>query len=376
MQNIYTFTFTTGDLPGPVPPKVISTLPKNGDLDVSVKTSIQIGFNKAMDKALTAGAISSLPPISWAAGWSNGDMTVTLVPNAELGFDTDYYFTVSTKAESADWVKLAAECEFTFRTESGPIVVHPEVQSTNPANGSTNVDPSTNITIIFTKSMYEPSVEDSLTLSPGSISSIQWDSSCKTMTIVPRLEEGRTYTISISTPAQDLNGVHLQSRFWSKFTTKGAMSNGGGSGAGIDVVTLVLSFLIVIAVAIAITLIILLRMKRHIKCPECARPLEKGEYLCPQCGFDLIRRKRGSLADQKATEGRRPPPTITVVPIEVKVEEDQVALGPPPPHSEEAQRKEAGPPEEQEEEGSERKKRILEKLKKLKEQREGEKGAE
>jgi parallel beta-helix repeat protein len=100
-------------------------------------------------------------------------------------------------------------------------VVNPSVISTYPADEATDVNLSTEITVVFSESMDVVSVESSIFILPDTNHSFLWNNSNKTLTIdfSDLLSHETIYLISITINAKDLAGNSLENLYEFRFTT-------------------------------------------------------------------------------------------------------------------------------------------------------------
>lgn len=300
MANPYTFSFTTGNWIGPKLPKVTVTNPANGAMDVSLNTKISITFNKAMNKDATGAAITSTPTFNWTATWSSWDYEITLAHAENLHASKQYTITVSINAKSFDGANLASPYSFHFTTLTPPDTTPPTVTSTYPSNDQTDVDRSTKISITFSEPMNTSATGNAVSILPGTITDKIWSNDSKTLTLTATLDDGKTYSVSITFDAKDVAGNAMTHSYTFSFTTK---SSTGGLGN----VTMLLGLTtLIVIIAILLVLALLLLRKKKERCPECAEPIPKGAILCPHCGYDFIRRTRRSITEGERTEGPQP----------------------------------------------------------------------
>ncbi|MGD0247883.1 MAG: Ig-like domain-containing protein, partial [Candidatus Limnocylindrales bacterium] len=96
-------------------PSVVSVVPPNGALSVSVDASIEITFDRQMDPQRVLASLSLQPDINYQASWSGP--LLTLKPTRPMEYGTTYTVTISSSAVDTDGTKLAPYVT-TFRTAS------------------------------------------------------------------------------------------------------------------------------------------------------------------------------------------------------------------------------------------------------------------
>jgi methionine-rich copper-binding protein CopC len=143
---VFSFTIDTA-------PTVSTTVPANGATAVALNATVSFTFNKAVN--ITSPAFKLECPAGTPVAFSvapaapGGVATFTLTPSANLPASTTCTATaVATQIKDLAGTNLAADFVFTFTTDTPPAVT-----TTVPANGATNVAPSTTVTINFSKAV-------------------------------------------------------------------------------------------------------------------------------------------------------------------------------------------------------------------------------
>jgi hypothetical protein len=220
---------------GLVPPTVISVAPPSGVGGACPNTVVTATFSVAMNPAtinsttftLTTGtpAVAVDGVVTYAAS-SN---TATFAPSIALALNTTYTATITTGATDAQGIVLASNFVWSFTTGattclSGP----PTVISVTPPNGVNGICPNTVVVATFSEAM-NPSTINTTTFTltaPGTppvavAGAVTYDvpSHVATFTPTTALTLNTTYTATITTGAQDLNGNPLASDYVWTFTT-------------------------------------------------------------------------------------------------------------------------------------------------------------
>jgi hypothetical protein len=198
---------TVANPPDTTPPTVTSFSPAAGAVNVSPETNVIVTFSEAMDPASVNGAsVNLLGPnglVSATVSYDAASFTATLNPAASLVDGVTY--TPRVRGGSADpRVKdvagnaLAADLTWTFTTTPMP----PEVVSTLPAPGATNVPLGVAPVATFSEALDDTSLsastvvlrDDKNNLIPARISYVEND---LTVTLTPQqsLQPGQTYTV-------------------------------------------------------------------------------------------------------------------------------------------------------------------------------------
>ena len=261
----YTWSFTTGTTTGTAPPTVTLTDPLNLAVNVPVTQKVAATFSKAMDPTtltsttftLTTGTTPVAVP--GAVSVNTAGLVATFTPTANLAPSTKYTATVTTGAKDAGGIALAANYVWSFTTSAGP-AVPPQVVSTNPLNGGTNLCIPLTITATFDKLM------DPLTIIPANFTltsgaantpvngTVTYDVQNKIATFSPSspLSGGTNYTAKVSTGVKDAGGNPLAAdKIWTFGTSAtactppinlrgiasyGVASRGGLTSTGVTVV--------------------------------------------------------------------------------------------------------------------------------------------
>ena len=215
----YTWTFTTGATADTTPPTVTATDPLNLATNVPVNQKVNATFSKVMDPttltSTTYTVTQGTPPtaVAGTVSYSVANSVATFTPTANLTLATRYTATVTTSAKDVTGNALAANYLWTFTTNGGP----PQVVSTNPLDGGTNLCIPLMISATFDKLM------DPLTIIPANFTltsgpantpvdgSVSYDGQNKIATFAPTnsLMGGVTYTARISTGVKDAAGNSL-----------------------------------------------------------------------------------------------------------------------------------------------------------------------
>ena len=215
-----------GANPALTPPTVISVTPLAGAVGVCPSAAVTATFSLAMQPAtinattftLTAGT----PPVA-VAGVITSDTTNTIftfTPSSALALNTLYTATITTGATDVYGIALASDVAWTFTTSS-EACAPPTVLSVTPANG---VCPSTAVTATFSEAMLASTINTTtFTLTgPGGTAvagAVTYAASTATFTPTNPLAVSTTYTATITTGAEDLNGDALANNYVWTFTT-------------------------------------------------------------------------------------------------------------------------------------------------------------
>lgn len=97
----------------------------------------------------------------------------------------------------------------------------PTLLSTSPADGDTNIALNINLSFVFSEAMNQAVTQSALSFNPETSCDFSWNTAGDTLTCNPQsdLSSGASYTVSLSTAAQDLAGNNLATGSSLSFTT-------------------------------------------------------------------------------------------------------------------------------------------------------------
>jgi len=116
LANAFTFSFSTADQVTPDAPSITATNPSDGDVDVSIATTISVTFSTAMDTSAAESAFAADPAVTCAFSWNAASTTLTCTPDSELTPETTYTISIAVSASDADGTPLGAPHAFGFTT--------------------------------------------------------------------------------------------------------------------------------------------------------------------------------------------------------------------------------------------------------------------
>lgn len=154
--RVWRFTTTTDPERGERP-RVVSTVPSDGEHGVARTSAIVVTFSKAIDAATVAGVLVRIGADDVAVGrvLATDGRTLTLTPEAMLPFDAEVV--VSLPDSLRDQEALALEpSSFSFRTETD--TVKPSVLTTSPSDGATGVARNASIEAVFSEDVVAGSI--------------------------------------------------------------------------------------------------------------------------------------------------------------------------------------------------------------------------
>lgn len=195
---------------------------------VGTNRSIAVVFSEPMDP-------SSIDANSFIVTGVNGTVTYdaannigSFKPSPDFAANTTYNATVTTAARSMNGTPLVAPFKFSFTTRATLDTSPPTVVSFNLAGGATCVPLDQKIQVTFDEQMDSTTINPSTFFIVGVAGSVTYDVVTKTGTFSPtvNLAANTTYTITVTTGAEDLGGVPLSAPFQQTFTTGPCMGGG------------------------------------------------------------------------------------------------------------------------------------------------------
>jgi len=226
----YVWTFTTIATPPALTPAptVISTLPVTSPENVTVPLNqvVSATFSEPMSAATIAGTanftlveLGSETPVAGQLEYAPSGNSLVFQPSVNLAASTTYTATITTGVESQGGVAMASLYSWIFKTGTASSLTQPGLVKTIPANLATNVPLNQAISATFTEAM------NPLTLTTATFllyqgSSLSGTPIPATITYAPTnfiatltptalLTANTTYTVTVTTGAQDLNGNPL-----------------------------------------------------------------------------------------------------------------------------------------------------------------------
>lgn len=220
LENIHTFSFTSGLAPVLVAPTVAAIAPLNEATDVALNITVSATFSEAMDPStvtstsftLTQGTTAVAGTVTYA-----GNIAV-FTPTSALEPGLTYSANVTVGAKNLAGTALAEAKAWSFTTNAIPTII-----STAPLDAALNVALSQAISITFSEAM-DPSTftATSFTLMQGTTAvagAVSYTGNTAVFTPTTALAAGSVFTATVTTDAKDLGGVAIAAaKVWS-FTT-------------------------------------------------------------------------------------------------------------------------------------------------------------
>jgi len=153
----FVFSFTTG--PDEAPPRVVRSVPREGQVDVDPDTleAIEVTFDEPMDTSLNRAdlIVGDDPGRPIELDWDDDGRSFVVVETTNLPYEAEVSLDLSGLADQGGnpvAPDLDGDARLDFTT--GPDLFDPFIQNTTPREGQTDVDPNLDeITVIFSEVM-------------------------------------------------------------------------------------------------------------------------------------------------------------------------------------------------------------------------------
>jgi hypothetical protein len=135
-----------------------------------------------------------------------------------LSNGTEYFFAVDAETTGG---KLSAKSNEVSATPSATALGAPTIVIITPEDGSTGVGIDSNINVTFSRAMNQAATEAAFTVNPDANCDFSWSDAGTRLTCSPAsgLSPDTSYTVTISTDAEDQAGVRLVAARSVAFTT-------------------------------------------------------------------------------------------------------------------------------------------------------------
>ncbi|MFQ6102069.1 MAG: Ig-like domain-containing protein [Anaerolineae bacterium] len=209
--------------PGTVSPVIVQRTPERGE-ELPPDGSIQLVFDRAMDRASVEAAFQVSPDVRGSLEWAD-ERTVRFKPARDLKRDSEYWVTLGAGAKAADGDPLDGAYRFRFRT-----VGYLEVAQVIPAPGAEDVEATSTVTVIFNRpvvpltAVSDPTYTDlprPVTFDPEIEGQGEWlNTSIYVFTPAEPLAGGTDYTARIAAGLEDTTGGILPEDYEWSFSTQ------------------------------------------------------------------------------------------------------------------------------------------------------------
>ncbi len=210
------------------PPVVTTVVPGAGSTGTDVAKDVIVTFLKPMNRTTAQSAFSlrkaaTTTNVSGTFSWNSESTVMTFNPGANLAAATTYNVALSTAAQDVAGNAMAAAFGSIFTTDA----IAPTVVALVPAPASTGVHRNTNVVVTFSEPMNRTAARSAFSLRKGGTTTnvsgtFSWNSGSTVMTFNPSadLAAKTTYSVALSTAAQDVAGNRMAAAFGATFRTR------------------------------------------------------------------------------------------------------------------------------------------------------------
>lgn len=182
---------------------------------VLTDTIIEVVFDEEMVKEDVEKNFSITPEVKGAFVWID-DKTFQFKPEpGALAKNTLYTIKFTKGIRGVKGGVIEKEVGFDFTT-IGPI----KVSGVAPANGASNVDNASSITITFDQEVDQASAQNAISLSPAVNGRFIWNGKSVTFDPTANLTPSTKYTITVNKGIKSINGLDAAETFTYSFTTR------------------------------------------------------------------------------------------------------------------------------------------------------------
>ena len=217
----------------PVPPTVTTLAPTCSATGVPINQKVAVTFSEAMDPATIIAANLYLTgpgttPITGAVTYAAASNIATITPGATLPTSTLITVMVTTGVKDLAGDPMASNFTCSFTTAAAVTKTPPTVISTIPTCNATDVASNTTVQAVFSEPMDPLTINSStFTLAPTAAltadvsGTVAYAGTANTAFFYPtnNLAVSTSYTLTVTTGAEDLAGNALAEPFSCPFTT-------------------------------------------------------------------------------------------------------------------------------------------------------------
>ncbi|HEV2416060.1 MAG TPA: Ig-like domain-containing protein [Candidatus Dormibacteraeota bacterium] len=190
---------------GGSPPQITDYSPQRNTTDVSTATPIHITFDHDVDQASVASRLHLSPTTVGLIQWTNGHELV--YQHDTLRTSTTYEVILDAGYRDPAGNTYTLRHHWSFTTETAPAL-----NSSTPADGDGNVDPSAYLSLDFTHAMDAATLKSAITMDPTVPFDVRIDPADSRRAIIAPsqlLAPNTPYQLLVNTGALDLDGNQL-----------------------------------------------------------------------------------------------------------------------------------------------------------------------
>ncbi len=239
----------------PKRPRIISTTPSHGSVDVAVVDPVFIRFNLAMSTTSVANVLMISPIVSNEISWGDGNKLLRIDFPDNMDYDTIYTITIGPAEAILGTTLENAPFELKFTTEEGYVPPTPKPKITvDPSSVETKVNAGETITITGMVEGMPPGTEIIATIGDETATTtVGTDGSWLINLPLPNTEG--TYSLNVSAGDQSYS---------TELIVEPAEGDGTGDGKdkGTDNTGAAVAFIVILIIIVVVILIFLMLKKK------------------------------------------------------------------------------------------------------------------
>jgi predicted small lipoprotein YifL len=218
----YISSFNTGTVPDTMPPTIVATTPKNGDIGVMPNAALSVTFSEPVDPQ-TISFLLSTGSTTIPCTMSYYGTTAIFTPLSILASNTTYTATVSAGVKDLAGNAMPHDYSWGFKTSDAPDITPPAVIATAPRAGATDVAINIAPSVTFSEPVDQQTI--SFLLSTGSTTipcTMSYSGTTAIFTPLATLAYSTLYTATVSAGVKDLAGNAMPNSYIWSFVTSAA----------------------------------------------------------------------------------------------------------------------------------------------------------
>jgi len=208
------------------PPTVVTVVPQSDG--VGTNREIAVVFSKAMDPASINAGTFLVTGVAGTVTYDATNKIAAFKSSADYAINTTYNANITVGAKDTSGTPLAAPFNFSFTTRATSDTSAPYVAAVNLVAGATCVPLDQKIDVTFNEQMNPLTINRGTFFIKGVAGTVTYDVLTQTATLTPsaNLAANTTYTIMVTTGAEDMANVPLAPPFNQTFTTGPCQGSG------------------------------------------------------------------------------------------------------------------------------------------------------
>ncbi len=199
------------------PPQIVAISPSRGAGGVRSNAPVRIEFDRPMDQSSVATRFHLVPHVPGKLHWIGSRELVFEHPGAPFRPSHRYRVVLAPGYRDLQGNTNGLRHSWTFQTEAAPTLT-----DVSPASGQDQVDPSTYVTLTFSRPMQVSTLERAISFAPRMPFTVHRDPLDPDRVVIAPdslLEPHVSYQVAITSEALDVDGNHLAQGSVITFTT-------------------------------------------------------------------------------------------------------------------------------------------------------------